>query len=213
MKSGIVGPNYRGSYAFPQKFCSFGSGLAKLLLVKEHLFPPYKMFKKIIKYTFRVVLCGLVLLIVLPFLLYIPGIQNFIRSAGRVYVARNTEMRLSVRQIRLSFPLRLVVDDVMVSTPVLDTVAYCTRLEADVALWPLLRGEVVVHRFGFDGTTVNYADSLAPVRSVRPCRAFQSGCRPDRSKRLRSGYLRNRIGKRNRPAVDRRGPAGYLGDG
>ena len=56
MKSGIVGPNYRGSYAFPQKFCSFGSGLAKLLLVKEHLFPPYKMFKKIIKYTFRVVL-------------------------------------------------------------------------------------------------------------------------------------------------------------
>lgn len=77
MKSGIVGPNYRGSYAFPQKFCSFGSGLAKLLLVKEHLFPPYKMFKKIIKYTFRVVLCGLVLLIVLPFLLYIPGIQNF----------------------------------------------------------------------------------------------------------------------------------------
>ena len=70
-------------------------------------------------------------------------------------------MRLSVRQIRLSFPLRLVVDDVMVSTPVLDTMAYCTRLEADVALWPLLRGEVVVHRFGFDGTTVNYADSLA----------------------------------------------------
>lgn len=161
MKSGIVGPNYRGSYAFPQKFCSFGSGLAKLLLVKEHLFPPYKMFKKIIKYTFRVVLCGLVLLIVLPFLLYIPGIQNFIRRQAESYVARNTEMRLSVRQIRLSFPLRLVVDDVMVSTPVLDTMAYCTRLEADVALWPLLRGEVVVHRFGFDGTTVNYADSLA----------------------------------------------------
>lgn len=48
-------------------------------------------------------------------------------------MARNTEMRLSVRQIRLSFPLRLVVDDVMVSTPVLDTMAYCTRLEADVA--------------------------------------------------------------------------------
>ena len=161
MKSGIVGPNCCGSYAFPQKFCSFGSGLAKLLLVKEHLFPPYKMFKKIIKYTFRVVLCGLVLLIVLPFLLYIPGIQNFIRRQAESYVARNTEMRLSVRQIRLSFPLRLVVDDVMVSTPVLDTMAYCTRLEADVALWPLLRGEVVVHRFGFDGTTVNYADSLA----------------------------------------------------
>lgn len=87
MKSGIVGPNYRGSYAFPQKFCSFGSGLAKLLLVKEHLFPPYKMFKKIIKYTFRVVLCGLVLLIVLPFLLYIPGIQNFIRRQAESYVA------------------------------------------------------------------------------------------------------------------------------
>ena len=126
MKSGIVGPNCCGSYAFPQKFCSFGSGLAKLLLVKEHLFPPYKMFKKIIKYTFRVVLCGLVLLIVLPFLLYIPGIQNFIRRQAESYVARNTEMRLSVRQIRLSFPLRLVVDDVMVPTPALDTMAYCT---------------------------------------------------------------------------------------
>ena len=205
MKSGIVGPNCRGSYAFPQKFCSFGSGLAKLLLVKEHLFPPYKMFKKIIKYTFRVVLCGLVLLIVLPFLFYIPGIQNFIRRQAESYVARNTEMRLSVRQIRLSFPLRLVVDDVMVSTPVLDTMAYCTRLEADVALWPLLRGRSRRTSFRVrrdDGELCRFAGA---VRSVRPCRAFQSGCRPDRSERLRSGYLRNRIGKRNRPAVDRKG--------
>ena len=61
-----------------------------------------------------------------------------------------------------------------------------------------------------DGELCRFAGA---VRPVRPCRAFQSGCRPDRSERLRSGYLRNRIGKRNRPAVDRRGPAGYLGDG
>ena len=38
------------------------------------------MAKKIVKYLLRGLLCTLAVLIVLPALLYIPAIQNFIRT-------------------------------------------------------------------------------------------------------------------------------------
>ena len=63
------------------------------------------MAKKIVKYLLRGLLCTLAVLIVLPALLYIPAIQNFIRTKAEDYVSAQTEFNLSVQRIRLAFPL------------------------------------------------------------------------------------------------------------
>ena len=119
------------------------------------------MAKKIVKYLLRGLLCTLAVLIVLPALLYIPAIQNFIRTKAEDYVSAQTEFNLSVRRIRLAFPLNLVIEQALVSQSGNDTLLYCGRLQADVALLPLLRKQVTVRKFTLSQTTANYLDTAA----------------------------------------------------
>ena len=71
------------------------------------------MLKKIIKYTLRALLVVLVVLILVPALLYIPAVQDFVRKHAVGYASRALGMDLSVERLRLSFPLRLSVDNTL----------------------------------------------------------------------------------------------------
>ena len=71
------------------------------------------MLKKIIKYTLRALLVVLVVLILVPALLYIPAVQDFVRKRAVGYASRALGMDLSVERLRLSFPLRLSVDNTL----------------------------------------------------------------------------------------------------
>ena len=101
------------------------------------------MLKKILKYTFRTLLVILLVLMLVPALLYIPAVQDFVRGKAVGYASRTLGMDLSVERLRLSFPLRLSVDNTLLSDKG-DTLLSCGHLSLDVAVWPLLRKEVAV---------------------------------------------------------------------
>ena len=103
------------------------------------------------------VLLGMLLL---PMTLYIPSVQDFVRRQAESYVEKHTGYRLSFDRMRLSFPLKLVLENADVVTAEGDTLAHCGALRAQVALWPLLRQEVSVRQFGFSDVRVDYADTL-----------------------------------------------------
>ena len=117
------------------------------------------MLKKIIKYTLRALLVVLVVLILVPALLYIPAVQDFVRKRAVGYASRALGMDLSVERLRLSFPLRLSVDNTLLVDKA-DTLLSCGRLSLDVALWPLVRKEVVIRSFGLERVAARYKDSL-----------------------------------------------------
>ena len=73
------------------------------------------MLKKILKYTFRTLLVILLVLMLVPALLYIPAVQDFVRGKAVGYASRTLGMDLSVERLRLSFPLRLSVDNTLLS--------------------------------------------------------------------------------------------------
>lgn len=128
------------------------------------------MLKKIIKYTLRALLVVLVVLILVPALLYIPAVQDFVRKHAVGYASRALGMDLSVERLRLSFPLRLSVDNTLLVDKA-DTLLSCGRLSLDVALWPLVRKEVVIRSFGLERVAARYKDSLAgmDMRLRRAC--------------------------------------------
>lgn len=128
------------------------------------------MLKKIIKYTLRALLVVLVVLILVPALLYIPAVQDFVRKRAVGYASRALGMDLSVERLRLSFPLRLSVDNTLLVDKA-DTLLSCGRLSLDVALWPLVRKEVVIRSFGLERVAARYKDSLAgmDMRLRRAC--------------------------------------------
>lgn len=117
-----------------------------------------QMLKKIVKYTLRTLLVVLLLVLLIPALLYIPAVQDFIRGKAVGYASEALGMELSVGRIRLAFPLRLTVEETLLVDRA-DTLVDCGRLSLDVALWPLIRKEVVVRSFELDRVAAHYRDS------------------------------------------------------
>ena len=139
----------------------FGLKIGKAFRHPVSASEPSIMIGKILKYTLKVVsiLVAIVLLVLL--LLYMPFVQDFIKSKGFDYIQRKTQMHLAAERIRLSFPLKLVIDRAYAVQPNGDTLLRCGRLDAHVALWPLLRKEVIVRRFVLDSTQVHFRDTVS----------------------------------------------------
>ena len=117
-----------------------------------------QMLKKIVKYTLRTLLVVLLLVLLIPALLYIPAVQDFIRGKAVGYASEALGMELSVGRIRLAFPLRLTVEETLLVDRA-DTLVDCGKLSVDIALWPLIRKEVVVRSFELDRVAAHYRDS------------------------------------------------------
>ena len=116
------------------------------------------MLRKIIKYTLRTLLVILLAVLLAPALLYVPAVQDFIRGKAVGYASEALGMDLSVGRIRLAFPLRLTVEETLLIDRA-DTLVDCGRLSLDVALWPLIRKEVVVRSFELDRIAARYKDT------------------------------------------------------
>ncbi|MCD7795528.1 MAG: AsmA family protein, partial [Alistipes sp.] len=135
------------------------------------------MLKKILKYTFRTLLVFLLVLMLIPALLYIPAVQDFVRGKAVAYASRTLGMDLSVERIRLSFPLRLSVNNTLLSDEG-DTLLSCERLSLDVALWPLVRKEVSVRSLELTRLAAHYKDSTAGMDLKIAAGQFSlDGCR------------------------------------
>lgn len=88
---------------------------------------------------------SLVLLVIaIPFLLYVPFIQDFARKIAVEKVSESTGMKIDIDYLRLHFPLNLDVDGLMVADSSGDTMITAASANVDVALMPLFRKQINV---------------------------------------------------------------------
>lgn len=126
--------------------------------------------KKYMKWVGIVVFTPVLLIILLTLLLYLPPVQNWAVKQVALYASESTGMDISVRQVRLVFPLRLGVENVKVVQPndsVLaqkDTVADIEKMVVDVQLLPLIHSQVMVDRLEFTKMKVNTANFIHEAR-------------------------------------------------
>lgn len=111
--------------------------------------------------------CIIVLVLLLPLVIYIPPVQQMASQYAQTWIAENTPMQLSLKRFSLKFPLRIALEDVLVTTASNDTLVYSELLQADVALTPLLRGKIVVRDVSLQNSDIDYitADSTMHVRA------------------------------------------------
>lgn len=111
------------------------------------------------------IIIGLPLL--LSVMLYIPPIQDWAVGFASSKVAQSTGMKIDIGYLRLKFPLRLSVDDVLVIENSGDTMASVGNAEIRVAVMPLLRGDISLE--GFSAKSVFYqlgnSDSIMWLRA------------------------------------------------
>lgn len=116
---------------------------------------------KILTYTLRVLFALFGLLLLISAAVYLPGVQRWGIEQASAYARRHLNMELRIERFRLTFPLRLSIDNTLLTTAANDTLLQSESMSAQVALWPLLRGEIRLVELALEGTKVNYRDSLS----------------------------------------------------
>ena len=124
-----------------------------------------KRRKRVWRVALGVSLAPFALLLLLMILIYVPPVQNFLRTKAVSLATEVTGMDISVGKIGLRFPLKLQVKDVEVIQPTApasaaqrpDTLLSLGLLSVRVQAWPLLRGQVEVDHVTLENVTVNSA--------------------------------------------------------
>ncbi len=83
----------------------------------------------------------ILLIILLPFLMYIPWVQDKAKDIACSYVKEKTGMELSVGKILIKFPLDISLDDVQLLDKNGDTMIVAKNFTANVAIRPILDKE------------------------------------------------------------------------
>lgn len=92
-------------------------------------------------------LCGLIIfIIILPFLIYVPPIQTFLKNEACKIIYNSTGMKVEIDKLRLKFPLDLSLQKVSVVEATGDTMVRAREVIADVKLLPLLKLDVKVNK-------------------------------------------------------------------
>lgn len=105
-----------------------------------------------------------IVILLLPTALYLPYIQKIATNYAQSWVAGNTPFRISLEKFSLKFPLRLTLHNAIISTHQNDTVVAAGELQADVALAPLLSGNIVVRGISLHNASINY---ITPDSSIQ----------------------------------------------
>ncbi|MBR5102980.1 MAG: hypothetical protein IK092_07635, partial [Muribaculaceae bacterium] len=90
-------------------------------------------------------LCVIILLIILlPFTLYIPWVQNIAKNTACNYISEKTGLEVTIDRLLIKFPLDISLDNVLVLDQNRDTMAHVGNFNAGVELLPLLSLNVKV---------------------------------------------------------------------
>jgi len=108
-----------------------------------------------LKWVGIICLIPIVLVLLLSVLLCIPPFQNFVISKAVGYANQATGLDISVRRLRLTFPLKLTVEGMQVISPPADTLLIAERMDAHIKPIPLLRKEVTFHAFDLEQVVLN----------------------------------------------------------
>ena len=108
---------------------------------KHHLIRP-TWLRRTLKTLFGII----IFVIILPFLLYIPPVQNLVVKIAENEVRKSTGMDISIGKFRLKFPLDLSLQDLSIVEASGDTMVSAREAIVDVKLLPLFKLDVDVDR-------------------------------------------------------------------
>ena len=111
--------------------------------------------------TFLVV--TVVAILALPFIIYVPPVQRWLVKEATEIASEQTGMDISIEGVRLSFPLDLSLDGVLVKQEN-DTIANIGSTVVDVQLLPLFEGRVAVDILEIQQAHINTLSMIPDVQ-------------------------------------------------
>ena len=94
--------------------------------------------KNVWRIVVRVLAALLLTILALPFTLYIPAVSSYVKDIATAIASESTGWQITASSLDIDFPLTVSLTDVTVITAPADTMIQAGRLEADIAVLPLL---------------------------------------------------------------------------
>lgn len=131
---------------------------------KSRDIPPHKK-RKLIRRIAGIALLPIALVALAGVLLYIPAIQSKVVTFASRKVSESTGYQIRIKRVRIGFPLKVKVGQVLATEAPGDTVAYLDNANVEIALLPLLKGQVNVSGGMLDRVRLRYfsPDSLLSI--------------------------------------------------
>ena len=112
--------------------------------VKKHWIHP-KWLRIVLKTIMWIIISVVCIAIIVPFLLYVPPIQTFVKNIACNVVEKSTGMKIGIDRFRIKWPLDVSLDGVTVVEATGDTMVYAKEVIADVKLAPLFKLDVDIN--------------------------------------------------------------------
>lgn len=132
---------------------------------------------RLLKKILVTVVVIIALVVLLPLVVYLPPIQHTVINYAERWVGEHTPMTISIERFSLKFPLRVALHDVVVASSDCDTMVVAGRLQADVAIAPILARKIAVRNISLHDAELDYTspDSTIDVEAVIGCLALSDG--------------------------------------
>lgn len=111
--------------------------------------------KRWVKWIGIACLVPLAFIILLSLLLYFPPLQDLVKEKVIVYAGKVTGMHIKIDKIRLSFPLNLTVQKILIVNPPADTLLSLRSLQVRIKILPLLKMQVVADAVDLQDGQIN----------------------------------------------------------
>lgn len=104
---------------------------------RKHLIKPTWLRR-----TVKTIVWTVIAVVLLPFIIYIPPVQGWLKDIACRQVEKSTGMKVQIEYFRLGFPLDVKLEKLLVLDAQRDTMVRAGNLIADVKLMPLFKGNL-----------------------------------------------------------------------
>ena len=129
---------------------------------------PGKKRRRVLKWVIGILLFILLLPVIVVGLLYVPPLQSKVIALVSKQVSKATGWNVTVGRFHLGLPLSVEVGDVLALSAEGDTIAFVSKLEADISVFSIANGIIPVSNASLVGAKVDFrtADSTFVIQGA-----------------------------------------------
>lgn len=124
--------------------------------VTETPAPKPRKRRRVLKWVIGVLVFILLLPVIVVGLLYVPPLQNWAIGLVSKQVSKATGWDVTVGRFHLGLPLSVEVGDVLALSAEGDTIAFVSKLEADVSVFSIANGIIPISKTALEGAKVDF---------------------------------------------------------
>ena len=107
--------------------------------------------KRVVAYIGKVLLAGLLLVLLLVALCYLPPVQRYLKDQAIDYLAEEHQLHLELQEFRLAFPLKLSLKQLYCGNTPQDTLIALKSLQIQLGLNKLFQQEWGIEKLNIQG--------------------------------------------------------------